>query len=851
MRRVLLCGGFVFALAFAPLALSAQEQVETTAAESNRLWFVELSNPPLADGGSVAALKSEKQAFRNAARAAGLNYKERFAFDTLWNGFSLEIDARDLARVAQLPGVKAIYAVETISLPEPPPDNELNLGTATDTTGASFAHDVLGVTGAGVRVGVIDTGLDYHHPDLGGCFGPGCRVFTGFDFVGDAFNSSGTTPAELTPVPDPDPDDCNGHGSHVSGIVGASGAIRGVAPGVTFGAYRVFGCVGTTSGDIMIAAMERALADGMHIVNMSIGSSRQWPQFPTAAAATRLVNAGVVVVASAGNDANIGLYGSSAPAVGEKVISVASFDNTFTNRRAFRVTPDDMHIAYDTSTGSPLAPATGTFPMARTGTATSTADACSPLPAGSLAGRVALIRRGTCSFYVKSSNAQNAGAVGVVLYNNVAGFFIPLVTPPTSMDPPLAIPVVATSDTLGVLINNRLAMGPVDMTWTDDVDGVTPIANGERISSFSSHGISPDLSLKPDIGAPGGTILSTVPIEQGGYRRISGTSMSSPHTAGAAALVKSHDPNTPSQAMRGILQNSAVPKIWSGNPTLGFLEPVSRQGAGMVNIPGALLATTRIEPGKLSLGESAGGPVTRTLTLENKASTDVTYDLVHHAALANGPSTFAPLTFFDAPASVTFSSASVTVPAWGSATVDVTIEPNVGLPDRTMFGGFIEFAPQGGGQSYRVPFVGFKGDYQGFPILTPTTNGFPWLAQLVGSTFFNRPMGQTYTMVGNDVPFILYHLDHHVRRIRFEVFDAMSGKAWHRAAEGEYFPRNTGANSFFSLGWNGMTAAGKKTYTVPNGQYVIVLTIEKALSDGVSPSHFESWTSPVITIARP
>ena len=97
---------------------------------------------------------------------------------------------------------------------------------------------------------------------------------------------------------------------------------------MTFGAYRVFGCEGSTTADIMIAAMERALADGMQVLNMSIGSAFQWPQYPTAVAATRLVNRGMVVVASIGNSGANGLYSAGAPGLGEKVIGVASYDNT-------------------------------------------------------------------------------------------------------------------------------------------------------------------------------------------------------------------------------------------------------------------------------------------------------------------------------------------------------------------------------------------------------------------------------------------------------------------------------------------------------------------------------------------
>jgi hypothetical protein len=172
-----------------------------------------------------------------------------------------------------------------------------------------------------------------------------------------------------------------------------------VAPGVTFGAYRVFGCVGSTSDDVMIAAMERALADGMQVLNMSIGSAFDWPQAPTAMASTRLVNKGMVVVASFGNSGANGLFSGGAPGLGDKVIGVASFDNTSINGLpAFSVTPDGHLFGYIAAAGAPPPPTSGSFPMVKTGTPTSTADACSTLPAGSLTGKVVLIRRGTCSF---------------------------------------------------------------------------------------------------------------------------------------------------------------------------------------------------------------------------------------------------------------------------------------------------------------------------------------------------------------------------------------------------------------------------------------------------------------------
>jgi minor extracellular serine protease Vpr len=212
--------------------------------ESTNLWFVELTGRPTADGNTAAAVRQEQNQFRNAARGAGLRYQERFAFQTLWNGFSIQMDASQLTKLTRINGVKAVYPVVTMSF-DPGVEISPELATALAMTGADVAQSELGYTGAGIRVAVMDTGVDYHHPDLGGCFGPGCRVVAGWDFVGDAFNADSTSPAyNPNPVPDPDPDDCNGHGTHVAGIIGANGEVKGVAPAVTFGAYKVFGCAG-------------------------------------------------------------------------------------------------------------------------------------------------------------------------------------------------------------------------------------------------------------------------------------------------------------------------------------------------------------------------------------------------------------------------------------------------------------------------------------------------------------------------------------------------------------------------------------------------------------------------------
>jgi minor extracellular serine protease Vpr len=823
--------------------------------ETPSLWFVELSSAPSADGTNPAALRAEQNAFRNNARQSGLVYTERFAFGTLWNGISVEISSSQLGKLARMTGVKAIYPVDIVRVPETTAVADPEMATALAMTGADVAQSELGYTGAGIKVAVMDTGIDYDHPDLGGCFGPGCRVAFGYDFVGDDFNADPTSPFyNPVPVPDPDPDDCQGHGTHVAGIVGANGEVVGVAPGVTFGAYRVFGCDGSTTADIMLAAMEAALADDMDVLNMSIGSAFQWPQYPTAQASSRLVNKGMVVVASIGNNGPSGLYAAGAPGLGEKVIGVASFDNSHINALTFNVNPGGQQVPYLPLSTTPDPPTSGdSAEVVFVGRGCLTPfDPYLDDPAG----KVALIVRGDCTFQEKYQRAADAGAVGVVIHNNVTGLF--------------AGGGVTSRDIFGVGIS--LADGlhirslldndeTVTLTWTDvRINAVNP--TGGLISSFSSYGLAPDLSLKPDIGAPGGLIRSTYPLEKGGYFINSGTSMSSPHVAGGVALLLEARPNTPAQAVRGILQNSAEPKNWSGNPGLGFLDNVHRQGAGMLNIDGAILSTTTISPAKIATGESEAGPFTQTLTIQNKGASDVTYNISHVPALSTGPNTFA-VGIFTGFASVAFSAPSVMVPAGGSATVDATITANPGLPDLSQYGGYIVFTPQGDGQSYRVPYAGLKGDYQSKQVLTPGGFGFPLIGRAtacirivdgacVGGSYTIPPAGYVFDMT--DVfqqPSFLVHFDHQVEKFRVELFAADNNKAWHRAYDEEFFPRNSTSTGFFAFAFDGVTFAGKKTYTLPDGTYYAVISVLKANGDTSNAAHWETWTSPNFIIDRP
>ncbi|HVE88071.1 MAG TPA: protease inhibitor I9 family protein, partial [Burkholderiaceae bacterium] len=156
----------------------SQEPVSAPASESGNLWFIELVGAPEAEGSSRAAVRAEKQAFKRAAAAAGAKYRERRSFEVLFNGFSAEVTPSERAKLAKLPGFKAMYPVEVLRVPRP----EVRGGSAPDLanaiqmTGANLAHQS-GYTGIGVKVGIIDTGVDIDHPDLGGTGTPGGTPF--------------------------------------------------------------------------------------------------------------------------------------------------------------------------------------------------------------------------------------------------------------------------------------------------------------------------------------------------------------------------------------------------------------------------------------------------------------------------------------------------------------------------------------------------------------------------------------------------------------------------------------------------------------------------------------------------
>lgn len=295
------------------------------------------------------------QAYLDALRAEpGVDeVTQRFAYAPgVFNAVSIEVKGSLTSspdslrrRMEGLPElkVKNIWPVETVPAPKSPGEVfRLDALTGNARRAASDEpfppHQMTqvdklhekGFSGNGTRVAVIDTGVDWRHPALGGCFGPGCLVEYGYDLVGEDYNGDPSTLA-----PDDDPwEECNGHGTLVSGVIAAQQntlGFLGAAPGVKLGVYRTFSCTGDSSTDVMIAAIIRAAEDGSDIINMSAGHHSGWSGSPLSEAMSRVSKTfGIPCVAAAGNHdgGGYGIWSAAAPSSGKGVLSIGSIESS-------------------------------------------------------------------------------------------------------------------------------------------------------------------------------------------------------------------------------------------------------------------------------------------------------------------------------------------------------------------------------------------------------------------------------------------------------------------------------------------------------------------------------------------
>jgi minor extracellular serine protease Vpr len=215
----------------------------------------------------------------------------------------------------------------------------------------------------------------------------------------------------------------------------------------------------------------------------------------------------------------------------------------------------------------------------------------------------------------------------------------------------------------------------------------------------------------------------------------------------------------------------------------------------------------------------------------------------------------------------TFNSPSVTVPAGGSAAVNVNIQGG-GWRDKSLYGGYVVLTPRGGGVTLRVPYVGFFGDYQSLPVLTAANCGLPAVFQLKAGSSDGclgpgvsrlGAAGATFTLQGSNFPILLFHLNHQVRRLNIQVFKA-DGSAVHPVynyvTQQEFLGRNSAATTFFEFDWDGTRAQdnglgnGDHRKAVPNGRYILKLSVLKALGDAGNSADSETFTTPPITLDR-
>lgn len=531
----------------------------------------------------AAKVDAQQKEMRNYL--AGLGAKQESALRVGANGVRIKIDASTLADIRAIPGVRTVAPVI---------QHELDNAASVPWIGTQDFWDTIG-TGEGVSVGIIDTGIDYQHENFGGNGAdvfPTAKVVGGYDFVGDAYNGNNT------PVPDDDPLDCNGHGTHVAGTAAGIGVPGEIGPGVAKGAdlyaLRVFGCGGSTrlTSDAIEWAMDPNgdgdMSDHLDVINMSLGSPWGYPDDPSAIASNNAAQLGIIVATSAGNSGDVP-YITGAPGAAALAISTAASTKGGTVP-AIQVSGDYNDLVEAVEGTSPVRVADGPF----SGELIKDADplGCSPASVD-MTGKIALISRGACSFALKFNNAQAAGAVAVVVHNDGAD--------PSRVAPIVmgglggsGIPGVMIPSTDGFAISAALDGGAVASATLDD-SLETDTAFYDMIAGFSSRGPGHGGStFKPDVTLPGVNIVSAAVGTVNGSAAFSGTSMASPHTAGVAALLRQQHPDLDSAAIKAIIQNSTVDM----NEPL----PLTRQGVGRVSVTNAMSLGSYASPGGVSFG---------------------------------------------------------------------------------------------------------------------------------------------------------------------------------------------------------------------------------------------------------
>jgi minor extracellular serine protease Vpr len=620
-------------------------------------------------------------------------------YTVLLNGFALTVPAEQMDLLASFPEVVEIFPIVEISpqTPAAPPRAALPLDTSHELLGADELWQAVGgreQAGAGIKIGIVDTGVDFDHPMLqDATLAPpagfprtntGEGLANGKVIVAKVFQSLIDRQARLDSR-FRTAQDLNGHGTHVASC--AAGAIldlrmipgarpvlvSGVAPKAFLGSYRV--CAPRCVLDSLLRGLEEAVRDGMDVINLSLGVPADPLSELLDRAANNAVSAGVVVVAAVGNDGpppgqNPNAAGGTirSPANAERVIAVGATTNAHQGAAAAALgrvrveepsPPSDLAelIGFRGLKGADPFPETALsarlldVDLVDNGVADGGGLACEPLPAGSLAGAIALIQRGRCFFAEKNRNAAAAGAVAVLFYNSEAGGDA-LLSPDLGGAP---LPALFLPRTSGLALKRfveaneregrptRITLSPLDLP--NETIVTLPVAPN-YLADFSSRGPGHTFAIKPDVLAPGLSSYAAVqdddprgdarfPVPPGvqlqdplydpsGFAFRNGTSFAAPRVAGAAALLKQLRPQwTPNEIRSAILTTAHRP------PQLEMWRVMDR-GSGLVNMRALARVLTTVDSPTHSFGAIRVRQTitrTKTFTVKNHSTQLVTYRL--------------------------------------------------------------------------------------------------------------------------------------------------------------------------------------------------------------------------------
>ncbi|EJD47452.1 subtilisin-like protein [Auricularia subglabra TFB-10046 SS5] len=670
-----------------------------------------------------------------------------------WGGSTLShAGAQDLVGLASIPNVVAVRPIMRLPMPEPlehhvvsdPKDPAVfpNGQSTHYMTGVDKVH-AQGFKGKGIKIGIIDTGIDYRHPALGGKFGPGNKVIGGYDLVGDYWYGDNFL------EPDDDPlDTCRGHGTHVAGIMAADPGnefnVSGVAYEASLLAYRVFSCSsGSTTDEIIVDAMIRAYNDGADIITLSLGSADGWSSSTGSIVATRLSERGRVITIAAGNDGEQGVFFPSQPATGTGAISVASVQKWAACSPATCV---QMLTSMPSIVTSYLALTSSAehAPIVRLHFSSDATDtACDWLPPEikDLSKVAVIVRAATACSVVRIPCPYSCRrGMGILEHDQPekrGGWHL-------RWYPTRAFRWLY--DYRSQLVKEFAKGNPVTVTLPKN-GGAVDVPNkddGGLTSWFSSLGPTNELLFKPAVAAPGGNITSTWLTGRGSWAMLPGTSMATPYLAGCAAIYLQAKGKRSAKNVRAALQTTSR-GLPSSKEKGALPQTLAHQGAGLVNLYNALNTKTEVTPSELVLNDTSHWKSLHSFTIKNTGKKIQTYKITHQPAgttvsIPEGSVDFGVGTvpLVNAPAGVSLGLPRVTILPGFSLTVLVSITPPKKLNPKTLpiVSGWINI--EGSlGDNVKVSYLGVAGSLRdaqtistGNNILVANDGGLPALLPL-------------------------------------------------------------------------------------------------------------------------